>query len=333
MRGSLMQAVRTPRDTHAAERLPAAREWRELVAVTVTYQPDVALLRAQFASLPPDCGKVLVDNASAPALREALMELAESAESVPNLSLVVNSANRGLAAAINQGVAAGRVRFPQARYCLLLDQDSEPESGSLEALVEALEGLQLRGEPVAAVGPLLRDAQTGLTHGFHQSTGWRWRRLYPEPGSPTLVPCTNLNGSGTLVPLARFLQLGGLDEGLFIDHVDTEWAFRALSRGYTLWGVPGALFTHRMGQESLRYWLFGWRVWPARSALRHRYLFRNALWLMRRPYVPGVWKFWAMVKLALTFTVHALFDPRRGEQVRAMLQGLGQGLRGGSDPR
>jgi len=109
--------------------------------------------------------------------------------------------------------------------------------------------------------------------------------------------------------------------------VDTEWAFRVLAQGYTLWGVPQAVFKHRMGQGSLSYWLCGWRVWPARSAARHRFLFRNAMWLTRRSYVPTVWKSWALVKLTLTFAVHGLFDPQRGAQMAAMLQGLREGFR------
>ena len=156
-------------------------------------------------------------------------------------------------------------------------------------------------------------------------TRWRWTRVYPTaPQEPVSV--TNLNGSGTLMPLPIYLQLGGLDHGLFIDHVDTEWSFRLLSAGYTLWGVPAAAFRHRMGERGLRWWLFGWRVWPARSAPRHRYLFRNTLWLMRRPYVPRTWKFWAGIKLLVTFTVHAVFDPQRGAQMRCMGQGLREGL-------
>lgn len=55
-------------------------------------------------------------------------------------------------------------------------------------------------------------------------------------------------------------------------------------------------------------------------------LFRNAVILMRRNYVPAVWKAWAVAKLLVTFAVHALCDPRRRAQSREMLRGLRQGL-------
>lgn len=297
---------------------------RQLVAVTVTFYPDLELLQSQFANLPIDCRKLVVDNASPPEIQQALASLSEV---VPNLLILVNPANVGLAAAVNQGMKFAQERYPEVVYCLLLDQDTQPASGSVGVLVAALEALESCGERVAAVGPLLLDEKTGLAHGFHQPTKWCWRRVYPARGASSPVPCANLNGSGTVARLDLLLQIGGLEEGLYIDHVDTEWAFRVLAQGYTLWGVPAAVFLHRMGRASISYWLFGWRVWPVRSALRHQYLFRNAVKLMRRPYVPKVWKFWAVVKLVITFTVHALFDRHRGRQVRAMLLGVLEGLR------
>lgn len=301
-----------------------AFQWADLVTVTVTFHPDLPLLRSQLQALPQDCLKLLVDNASSADAQRALRALCAA---IPNMHIVMNEANVGLAAALNQGVALAQHMRLSARFCLLLDQDSEPEPGSLAALVVGFMDLRARGEPVACVGPLLIDAATGLSHGFHQATHWRWRRVYPFAGSAGPVRCTNLNGSGTLVPINLFSQLGGLDESLFIDHVDTEWSFRVLAQGYTLWGIPKAIFKHRMGQGSLRYWLFGWRVWPSRSPSRHRYLFCNALRLMRRPYVPKVWKLWAVVKLTLTFAVHTLFDPHRIVQIRGMFQGVRDGFR------
>lgn len=297
--------------------------WADLVTVTVTFHPDFLLLQSQLQALPRDCLKLLVDNASSADAQRALYALCAT---VPNVHVVVNEANIGLAAALNQGVAFARHMRSSAYFCLLLDQDSEPEPNSLAALVAGFKDLQAQGESVACVGPLLIDATTNLSHGFHQATHWRWRRLYPSARAKP-VRCTNLNGSGTLVSIDLFLRLGGLDESLFIDHVDTEWSFRVLARGYTLWGIPNAIFKHRMGQGSLRYWWFGWRVWPSRSPFRHRYLFRNALKLICRPYVPKVWKFWAVIKLALTFAIHALFDSHRIIQIQAMFQGMRDGLR------
>jgi rhamnosyltransferase len=293
-----------------------------LVTVTVTFHPELEQLRAQLKTLPTASHKIIVDNASS---HEARQDIRALVNDIPNLHVVENGVNVGLAAAVNQGVKRARELDPQARWCLLLDQDSEPQPGSLGCLIEGLRILEQKGERVGCVGPLLIDVKTGLSHGFHRFNRWRWWREFPAVGSREPISCGNLNGSGTLTSIDLFVGLGGVDESLFIDHVDTEWSFRVLAGGYTLWGIPEAIFKHRMGNNSLRYWFLRWRVWPSRSPMRHRYLFRNALWLIRRGYVPRVWKNWAVVKLVLTGIVHMIFDSQRFGQIKAMLQGVRDG--------
>ncbi|MDR1888728.1 MAG: glycosyltransferase [Zoogloeaceae bacterium] len=292
----------------------------DLVSVTVTYNPELLPLCAQLSALSASCTKLIVDNGSN-AL--CIKHLAALPLKYPNLHLIFNSDNLGLATAINQGVRAAHEINPHASLLLLLDQDTEPQPGSIETLIHAFAQLKTEGQCVGAVGPLLRDVETGLTHGFHQCTHWRWRRVYPHPDAKkNPIPCANLNGSGTLMSIDIFLELGGLDESLFIDHVDTEWSFRLLSRQLGLWGIPHAVFLHRMGQRSTRFWFFGWRLWPTRSPQRHYFLFRNAVWLMRRNYVPTVWKCWAVLKLAVTCIMHTLFGPQRNAQLKCMLSGI-----------
>jgi len=291
----------------------------ELATVTVTFNPDLALLDAQLRALPNDCMKFIVDNASRP---DVFARVSALAAQRPNIRVLRNDVNVGLAAAVNRGVRAAANMSTPAAFVLLLDQDSEPQPESVAMLMQGFQDLETSGCRVGCVGPTLRDPQTKLTHGFHQCTRWRWKRAYPAVDSREPVPCANLNGSGTLVRAALFEQLGGLDESFFIDHVDTDWAFRVLHAGYGLWGIPNAVFDHRMGQASMRFWCFGWRVWPSRSPLRHYYLFRNAVTLMRRSYVPRVWKFWAVVKLTITAGVALLTFRNAKAQLSHMLRGV-----------
>jgi len=299
---------------------PPSGDCSDLAVLVVTYHPQFNELRCLLESLPAEAALCVVDNASRPDEQAQLKDLLSSRA---NAQLLLNAENRGLAAALN--LAAEMARAWGASLLLLMDQDSVPLPGAVGCLRDAYLALLAQGVPVACVGPLLRDTTTGLPHGFHQMRHGLWRRIFPEGGEPRFITCHNLNGSGTLVATELFFALGKLDESLFIDHVDTEWAFRVLAAGRLLFGVSAAEFAHNMGERGLRFWLLGWRVWPARSPLRHYYLFRNAVLLMRRGYVPFVWKFWAIMKLLLTLLVVTTIDVRRGEQLRAMLRGLGEG--------
>lgn len=296
----------------------------DIAVVTVTYNPDLAILARQLAQLPAHCGKIWVDNASAPDLLQQMQALVAGRDDVV---VVVNQSNAGLAAGLNRGVRAARQAWPDCRLILFLDQDTETGRGGLEALQGAYGRLSATHPRLGCIGPRMVDAQTDLEHGFHQISGCRWVRRYSVDAES--LPVANLNGSGTLVRIDLFEALGGLDEDFFIDHVDTAWSFRVLDAGYELRGVPGIAFRHRMGERSIRFWLFGWRIWPYRSPLRHRYLFRNTVRLLRRPGVPFIWKAWAPLKLAVTVFVHLLFDEARRAQMRAMWDGLRDGMRNG----
>ncbi|HET7569220.1 MAG TPA: glycosyltransferase family 2 protein [Gammaproteobacteria bacterium] len=290
--------------------------------MTVTYHPDPRALMRQVDALPKDMLLVIIDNASSDA---EFADIERIAAAHPQVLLLRNDENIGLAAAVNKAVDYLAETDSAREFILLLDQDSEPQAGSIKQLLTAFLRLERAGVRVGCVGPRLLDTRTGLQHGFHCIRGWRWSRRFPAEDESEPVECANLNGSGTLMRTALFQELKGLDASLFIDHVDTEWAFRVLAHGHRLFGIPQAVFQHNMGDDSLRIWFFGWRVWPHRSPLRHYYLFRNAIVLMKRDYVPAVWKVWAHAKLLLTLLIHGVFDPERVKQVDCMMKGLREG--------
>jgi len=295
-----------------------------IAVVTVTYNPDPKILERQLSQLPSAALKIIVDNASRSELRIETQRVAAAYAAI----YLQNSSNTGLPAALNQGARhAGKIR-PACRFLLLLDQDTEPGAGCVERLVASYDRIATAFGKACCIGPRLVDVSTGLDHGFHQIRGWRWSRKFPSSDSQIPVPLANINGSGTLIPLKIFNELNGLEDDLFIDLVDAEWSFRVLAAGYGLYGVPDITFRHRMGERGLRFWLLHWRVWPERSPQRNYYLFRNAVWLMRRSYVPGVWKVWAVVKLAITVLVYLAVDSKRDEHMRYMWKGLREGLAG-----
>lgn len=289
-------------------------------SVTVTFGPDQRVLCNQIAALPKDWTKVIVDNGTPDEQWGSIAEFLGPRDDVTVLRLGVN---KGLGAAQNAGM-----RWLEAQggasHVLLLDQDSEPTCGSASELAETFRSLEARGRPVGAVGPLLVDPVGGHRHKFHLIDGWRWRRMDRANGEP--IRCSGINGSGTFMSIANALSLGGMDEALFIDLLDAEWSFRLTASGLELYGVPESVFMHRMGERTAKFWLFGWHVWPVRTPFRHRYLFRNTVLLLRRDYVPLVWKTWAVVKLMLTAAVFGAFGPERSQQLRAMGRGLVDGL-------
>ncbi len=118
--------------------------------------------------------------------------------------------------------------------------------------------------------------------------------------NPT-VEVDSLNSSGTLLSNTVFTETGGFDSGLFIDHVETDWCFKAKSLGYKLFGTINTQLTHHMGDDVCYYWLLKKRRMPYRSPARHYYIVRNSVLLQKRSYVPIAWKISNVLKLCFTF--------------------------------
>lgn len=291
-------------------------------SITVTYNPDASILISQIESLPSYWTKVIVDNGSTPDLWQPVSEYIGSRS---DIKLLIMATNIGLSAAQNEGLRwlSCNTSFT---HVLLLDQDSEPEDGAALMLADAWRKLEEAHFRVGAVGPLLVDPSSGLNHKFHVINGPFWSRT--DGRGRNIVRCAGLNGSGTFMKLSLAVELGGMDESLFIDLIDAEWSFRLTAQGMGLYGVPKSIFKHRMGEKTKHVWLIGWRAWPVRSPLRHRYLFRNYTLLLRRRYVPAVWKVWAIAKIILTALLTCITGPERLLQLRNMARGLLDGASG-----
>jgi len=287
----------------------------KLVTITVTFNPDIEQLKRQLQACSIANQIIIVDNDS-----NNIDEIQEITIQNKKIQLIKNEKNLGLAAALNIGAQAA-CQNNLIQYCLFLDQDSEPKPNSIEQLLINYQHLKNLGVRVGCVGPQLLDPTTHLFHGFHQLSGILWKRVFPKE-TDRAVSCTNLNGSGTLTSIELLKELQGFREDFFIDHIDTDWAFRVLHAGYTLWGIPQAIFSHSMGNKSFRFWFFGWKIWPYRTAQRHYFLFRNAILLMKEPYVPTRWKYLAALKLITTFLAHLLFDKERKIQCQKIIQGI-----------
>ncbi|MGH8214772.1 MAG: glycosyltransferase family 2 protein, partial [Rhodanobacteraceae bacterium] len=259
---------------------PPAASDASVAAVLVSHHPDPALLGTALEALTAQVGHaVVVDNASP---GSAVREICARHR---NIELVSLPENRGLAAALNEGIARARA-LPRVSHVLLMDQDSVLETGMVEALKGALDRLS-KVRRVAAVGPRFRDPREDSDAPFVRIRFPVNRQLHCD-GDHDEVACDFLITSGSLIPLAVLDAVGGMEEGLFIDNVDLEWCFRAMDRGYALFGVCAARMLHHHGAERQRVPGLP-RGIIVHSPRRLFYMMRNRVLLYRRAYTPKRW--------------------------------------------
>lgn len=293
-------------------------------SVTVTYRPDLALLKEQIVSMLDQCRILVVDNSDDGAVIKAVGTLCREL----GVDVLQMERNLGIGAAQNRGVAYLKEQMPDIKFVLFLDQDSVPDAGFVNTLKSEFMTAGIHSR-VAVIGPALFDPRAGAYHSFHKLEGLRYRKINPQDSGSQPLRCTTVNSSGSLVSLQVFEEIGAFDESLFIDHVETEWCFRATSKGFALFVTNKTQLKHLMGDDVLAVSVFGWKKFmPYRSPLRHQYLFRNSVILLGRDYVPVAWKLYCVLKLLMSLMVFALFSKEKSKQLKSMTAGVRAGLNG-----
>ena len=298
----------------------------ETIAVIVTYNPDTDTLRQSLASLSGQCATVIIDNGTAEPLVSRLKALVFESDPV---ELICLERNMGIAYAQNRAINHIIKTYPGVDFSMLLDHDSIPDRKMVSSLEDTFRHQQTRSR-VAGVGPVLYDPRDKKYLNFHKASYGMWGKI--KPGSldkehPT-VEVDSLNSSGTLLSNKVFTETGGFDSSLFIDHVETDWCFRVKSLGYKLFGTINSQLTHYMGDDVCYYWLLQKKRMPYRSPARHYYIVRNSVLLLKRSYVPVVWKFSNVLKLCFTFCYFGCYYRDRTQQRKQISLGFMDGLKG-----
>ena len=295
----------------------------DVVAVLVTYNPHWESLYACIEAVADQVSHVaVIDNGSSNFSPDWLNKLNERFGT--RLHLLPQSVNLGVGAAHNIGI-----RWAQKHgsvFVLLLDQDSQVLPGMVERLRSAYFNLVRMDVPVAGLGPRFRDSDNGTLSRFVKVGVLGFTLLDCQASS--VLKTDLLVSSGLLLPLSAIETVGLMDEGLFIDHVDTEWCFRARAKGFQLFGVNDAVMTHQLGQRRKKIWFLRPRIIPFHHPFRYYYIFRNSVLLYRRRYMPWTWKL-ADISYRLRMLVFfGLVAPDRLACLRMMALGLLDGLKG-----
>lgn len=301
------------------------------MAVVVTYHPDTIPLRGLLGTLYGQVQAITVIDNTPGRSAVAAGVVTELQQRWPNLWLHALGENVGIAAALNLGIR--RAIEEGYGYVLLSDQDSLPSEGMVACLRSIAERLQAQGVRVGCVNPEYYDHNTDQAFPFQVQLPGRW--FYCSAGGAQAKPWLEiLTGitSGSLVPIPVFAEVGLMREDYFIDYVDTEWCHRARHHGYRLYGTSATRLQHHLGEDSFPVWMLGWRAYSAYSPQRLYYRFRNFVLILKLRYVSPRWKMrasWYWLGNAYAYTV---FSPRRWQNLRMIMRGLWDGVRGRGGP-
>lgn len=189
----------------------------KIFGVVILYNPT-AEVKQNIISYLPWVQKLLIIDNSEPA---SAMDFDFPKDKV---LVIADGENKGIAARLNQ--AASYAIEENATWLLTMDQDSFFDHNNLT----------LYGNCFKSYSEKDRIAMFGVE--FEQ---------VPEISDCDIVETDMLITSGSLVNLDVCQKIGGFDEALFIDEVDAEYCFRAITKGYKTVKFNNVFLNHSLG--------------------------------------------------------------------------------------
>lgn len=230
----------------------------------------------------------------------------------------------GLAGAYNRGLAGLLQQHPGTEQVVFLDEDSDPSA--LQGFLDDPQTLgHLQQEAVAAVSPAYRDRATGLRGRYMQLR--RFGLDFGPREFSDLREVAFVINSMSVWRVSALQRIGAFNEGLAVDHVDTEYCLRARQAGLKVFVNGSFEFAHAIG-ERRKYKLFGVELQAGgHGAGRRRMIGRNTAWLARR----WVWREPAFAALCVARLGYeavgiVMAEKQAGSKLLALLGGIFKGL-------
>lgn len=282
-------------------------------SVTVTFNPDLLCLEKQFLSLQGQIDSaVIIDNGSRNC--EEIKDLAEKFDFV----LINLPENMGLSHAQNIGIENAISRG--AEYLLLLDQDSVLGANFISAMSK-----MYTQNNIGILGPSFYDPHTNE---FYWGTNYIGPFIKRTP-IEEITDVTYVIASGSFFSSEVYEKVGKMEEALFVDYIDVEWALRAKKLGYRVAMTNQASMAHTIGDSRLN--LLGRKI-SVHSPMRRYFLVRNSFFMIRKPYIPMGYKIREVFLNFARAAISLILNKEKKKTMMMIFYGISDGLSGRFGP-
>ena len=246
--------LKAPHDAHSAGLSPRRENtW----AVVVTFNPDEGLPERLSAIAAQVREVVVVDNSTSADHARSIEQIC----ACHNYRLIINGENRGVATALNQGIALAQ---GACTWVLTMDQDTIVLPQLLSTLRSAYDDCPF-AERVGIIGSPLNNR------------GYERRLASSLCVGKSYHEVKTVITSGSLVHVETYQKIGGFRDDLFVDCVDCEYCLRLAKNGYRTIEANEFGMIHSIGSPRERRLLWKRPSPSNHSVIRRYYIARNRL--------------------------------------------------------
>jgi GT2 family glycosyltransferase len=243
------------------------------------------------------------------------------------IDILPNFNKGGVAGAYNRGLE--RLIEKMCQILFIFDQDSVVPDDYFAQMLDACLALD---SPQFLVGPKIFDINVNRYLPAHVVRRFGVKPVPITDQKHGLVSCSSIITSGSVMSAETYRILGPFREEYFIDHVDTEYSFRAMCKGVPVYINTSVVLKHAVGKRIdhtiLFFKLIQWNMGP----LRQYYSARNCIHISR---CYGTQ--FPLLILINIITIQqilsiALYEKDKRKKIVAMTAGIIDGLRGRYGP-
>ena len=293
----------------------------KIFAIVITFNPSVNVINLINALKFQNVTPIVVDNGS------KNFDFS-SVEGDTQTHLIRLNDNLGIATAQNKGIE--RALELSAEYILFFDQDSTISNNFVDDLIADYKKIAVGNTKIAAIGPRFIDENKGF---YFPALRFNKYGLIDKISVDDIKVPTEVSfliSSGTLVSVNSLKSIGFMKEEFFIDFVDTEWCFRAISMGYKLYMSERAVMKHSIGDDTLKIYNFNI---PVHSGFRRYYRIRNLFFMWKMPYIPKILVAKLMVTNFLIQVLLFLLKDKKLDYIKFYLKAIKDGVKQSKDYR
>lgn len=198
---------------------------------------------------------IVIDNSEFPD-----NSILEQIKTLKNVEIHSNTVNLGVSRALN--IAAEIALKKGFKWMLTMDQDSKFEDAQFVAYKECMNRYS-------------EDSHLGIVGINYESDSLKSSLQCDLKHVPIVIT------SGSVVNLKIYKQVGGFDESLFIDEVDSEYCYRLRKHTFKVCKFQNIYLTHNLGQMISHRNLITGRIFQRNihSPIRIYYMTRNYLYV------------------------------------------------------
>ncbi len=275
----------------------------KIAAGIILYHPDIKRLNENISSIYPQVDHLFIIN-------NGDKEANTDTYNIPNYSNITwinNSTNKGVAYGLNQILA--QCYKHGFDWVITLDQDSSCPTGMVREMAKHID------KNIGIICPIIEDRSYGIKENI--------------PTSPTCFVKECIT-SASLTNVKKWKEIGGFDEYIFIDGVDTDYCLTLRENGARILQVNNIKLNHEIGHKAKKIQIFGRKyIIFNHPSSRYYYIARNYLYLSRKhssylqPY-----PFRCLLTISMKLLLILCFEKNKIQKITKILSGIKDGLKG-----